>query len=132
MTVLGLCAGALWGGLALLLAASVLGSAVWPGVLASPVIGATVARLTHPGFARSAGLWRALWSLASLYGGAMLFALVVAGGELLRRDATGAARLEVALQPVLAVLWGLTLSGFVLLLWPLAYLTHRFIEWRLD
>jgi hypothetical protein len=34
----------------------------------------------------------------------------------------------VALEPVLAVLWGITVPGFVLVRWPLAFLTHALLE----
>jgi len=130
LTILGLCAGAGWGALAYLLGAAAFGPAVWPGVLTSPLIGALVARLTHPGFSRAAGLGRAFWPLASLYGGGILFSMPVAIGELVRRVGSGASPVAIATEPLLAVLWGITFTGLILILWPLAYLTHWVFEWR--
>jgi hypothetical protein len=127
LTILGLGAGAAWGVIAWLLGGSAFGPAIWPSVLGSPLIGALVARLIHPRFAQSGGLGRALWSLSSLYGGALLFSLPLAVGQPGGRPAA-----EVAVESLVAVLWGVTMTGFVLVLWPMAYLTHRLIEWRLD
>ena len=41
----------------------------------------------------------------------------------------GGATLEVLVEPMLCVLWGITFTGFVLFLWPLACLTHVILEW---
>ncbi len=90
-----------------------------------------MARLTHPPFARATGGRRWLWALASLYLGALLFALPIAFYEVVTRG-TDRALLETVLEQFIAVLWGITLTGFVIALWPMAYLTHLFIEWRLD
>ncbi len=132
LTMLGLCAGGFWGGVAYLLGAPSFGPAIWPGVLASPLIGVVTARATHPAFATTSGLRRALWALASLYLGAVLFALPISLRELIVRGGSSPAPFEVAMEPLLAVLWGITLTGFLIGLWPMAYLTHKFIEWRLD
>ena len=132
LSILGLWAGAAWGAVAYLLGSSAFGPAIWPGVLSSPLIGLLVARLTHPGFARSTGLWRALWALASLYIGAVLFSLPISVREVIVRGARSSAPFEVALEPLLAVLWGVTVTWFVLVLWPLAYLTHSLVDWRLS
>jgi len=35
------------------------------------------------------------------------------------------------LEPVLVVLWGLTFGGWALVLWPLAFFTHRLV-WNAD
>ncbi|HQR18518.1 MAG TPA: hypothetical protein PK948_09105 [Gemmatimonadales bacterium] len=36
------------------------------------------------------------------------------------------------LQAVAGTWWGITLTGFLLFLWPLAYLTHLVLEWISD
>jgi len=131
LLLLGLLAGAAWGLVAYLLGADAFGPSIGPGLLASPLIGLMVAHLTHPGFARAEGWRRGLWSLASLYLGAMLFSVPIGLSEFLRRHATSPAPLEVALEPLLGILWGITLTGFVIALWPLAHWTHWLIERRL-
>jgi hypothetical protein len=131
LTILGFCAGIVWGGLAYLLAHRGFGPAIWPAVVACPVIGALVAHFTHPVFSRARGFRRALWSLTTLVLASILFALPMSVGEVARRGAAGVHLFENALAPVLAVLWGLTVTGLVLPLWPLAHLTHWVIEWRL-
>ncbi|MFN0181857.1 MAG: hypothetical protein ACKVZ0_23900 [Gemmatimonadales bacterium] len=131
LTLLGLAAGAVWGVLGYLLGAKAFGPAIWPAVLLAPVVGLLVARLTYPGFARTEGIRRALWALASLYLAVILFSLPISVHEVIRRSPANPS-FEVALEAPLAVLWGVTLTGFVLFLWPLAYLTHWMIEWRMD
>lgn len=129
LSLFGLLAGAAWGIVAWLLGARAYGPSIWAGVLASPFIGLLVARLTHPPFARSSGFRRWLWALASLYLGALLFALPIAFYEVAIRGA-GRNPLETVLEQFVAVLWGITLTGFVIALWPMAWLTHLFMEDR--
>jgi hypothetical protein len=125
-----LVAGACWGGVAYLLGGRSFGPSIWPGVLVAPIIGLLVGRLIQPRFVVSSGLGRALWVLLSLYFGAVLFAIPIGVAEDLRlwgdNHRLGAATSE----SILAVLWGTTL--FLLALWPLAYLTHWLLEWRLE
>jgi hypothetical protein len=68
--------------------------------------------------------------LASVYLGAVLFGGVAGVYDFLAaaHSASPARILEI----LLAVLWGTTLTGFVLLLWPLAYFTHWILERQLD
>lgn len=127
--LLGTLAGAAWGGLAWLLGGAAFGPPIWGGVLASPLIGMLVGAAFQPRFDRNAGIRRALVALASLYAGGALFGLCIGAGELLLR-AGGRAPLELLTEPVAAVLWGVTV-GFVLARWPLAYLTHALIAWRM-
>lgn len=91
--------GLAWGGLAALLGSRAFGSALWGGVLLSPVIGLWVGGLTQDAFERQRGLRRGLISLGSLYLSATLW-------------------------------WGVSVTGFLLFLWPLAYASHWFLEWR--
>jgi len=124
-------AGAAWGGLALLLGGKAFGAAIWSGVLASPVIGAATGHLIHPRFEGSAGVRRWLWAVGSLYLGAILFGLAIGAGEELARGGPGHQAGAALAESVLAVLWGVTATGFFLILAPLAYATHWLLEWRL-
>jgi len=115
--------GTCWGLLAALLGGRAIGEPILYGVFASPLIGLVVGRFMHPPFARASTVYRALIAFASLYGGALLFGLVIGLGELAR--AGGGRGLEVLWQDVAAVLYGTSL--FVIALWPLAYLTHALL-----
>lgn len=123
-------AGAVWGGVAYLLAGRAFGRSIWPGVLAAPAIGLVVGAVLQGAFERAARGGRRLISLLSLYGGATLFAVAIGLGSMLGVS-PGNRRFPAALlEPVIGVWWGLTLTGFVLALWPVAYLTHWLLEWR--
>lgn len=125
-----LLAGALWGGLAGLLGSRAFGGRIWAGVFVSPLLGLATGMLMQKPFERLAGWRRGLVALGSVYLGATLFGAIVGlvGGV----SAGGAPRLVVArlAEAVLTVWWGVTLGGFLLFLWPLAYLTHYLLEWR--
>ncbi|HEY7682162.1 MAG TPA: hypothetical protein VH879_05930 [Gemmatimonadales bacterium] len=134
-TRLALCsciAGALWGCLAYLLGARAFGQAIWGGVLASPLIGVTVGHLLHSSFADGTGRRRILWSLVSLYLAAVLFGTSVGVYELVLRRSSASSPTAVVIESIAAVLWGVTLTGFLLFLWPLAYLTHWALEWQVE
>lgn len=128
--VIGLVAGGLWGALAWAIGARAMGPAVMGGVVASPAIGALVA-LAFRDWPRFPRAWRVGLALASLYGSAVLFGLAVGLHEALRGlggpGGASAHRIPyaVVLQTILGTLWGLTLMGWFVPLWPLAYLTHR-------
>lgn len=124
-------AGAAWGVVALLLGGKAFGAAIWPGVLVSPVIGAVTGLLIHPRFEESAGVRRWLWAVGSLYLGALLFGLAIGAGEELARWGPGHRAGASLVESVLAVLWGVTVTGFLLILTPLAYATHWLLEWWL-
>jgi hypothetical protein len=74
-----------------------------------------------------------LFSLASLYVAAAIFGLGMGVYDLATgrggRRATG-----VVLQTVSATLWGLTVPGYFIVLWPLAYANHAFLArvWNED
>ena len=116
------------GGLAAPLGHRAFGERAWVGVLASPLIGLVVGALSQPAFERVSGTRRALVTLGSVYLGATLFGAVMALGANLGGPARGAATELV--ETVVTVWWGVTVGGFVLFLWPLAYFTHWVIEWR--
>jgi MFS family permease len=100
---------------------------VWAGVLASPVIGALAGMLSR-GFQRRRLPAQALLALSSLYCAAALFGAAGGLADVLFgvnagpgwHRTPGAAMIE----SVLAMLWGLTFTGYVMVLWPLAWVNH--------
>lgn len=121
--------GAAWGVVAYLLAGRSFGRAIWPGVLAAPAIGLAVGSVLQGAFERAERGRRRI-PLLSLYSGATLFALVIGLGSWLGVSPGSRRFPAVLVEPVLGVWWGLTLTGFVIALWPMAYLTHWLLEWR--
>ncbi len=122
--------GALWGVGALLLAGRAFGDAIWSGVLAAPAISVVVGVPLQGAFEGSSRAWRRLIALCTLYAGGTLFGLVIGLGAWLGVSPGNRRFPSALLEPILGVWWGLTLTGFFLALWPLAYLTHRWLEWR--
>jgi hypothetical protein len=127
-----LLAGLLWGLLAYLLGHRAFGAATWGGVLAAPLIGLAIGLTIHPRFAAGAGWRRGAWTLLSVYLGAIGFGLSIACGELLARGQGGRMLAAVVMEPVVAILWGVTMTGYLLFLWPLAWFTHWLIDWSLE
>jgi hypothetical protein len=123
-----LLAGAGWGLLAWGLGRQAYGQAIWGGVVTAPCIGLAVGVLLHPRFERSSGWRRWLVALGSLYLGATLFALAVGITDALTGGATRGTP-EVILQAVIGTWWGVTIAGFWIALWPLAWLTHIVVAW---
>jgi hypothetical protein len=81
-------------------------------------------------FERQSGVRRALLALVSLYLAATLFGLAIGIADWRALTAGTKHPLEALAEEVLAVWWGVTLTGFLLFLWPLAYGTHWILEWR--
>ena len=77
------------------------------GILASPAIGVVIGALFSRFNAYTIGV-RSILSLISLFTAAVLFGLAAGTGALV-------------------VPRGLLLTGYFLILWPLAYLTHRLV-----
>lgn len=126
----GLAAGTGWGALGWLLSHRSFGAMAAGGALASPLIGVAIARLTHARFAAGTGRARIGWSLVSVYLGAIGFALGCAAARIL--DRPGGRLIDPVFEAVASTLWGVTLTGFLLFLWPLAYATHWWLAERLD
>jgi hypothetical protein len=120
-------AGVLWGLLALFLAHRAVTSGLWAGVLFAPVIGLIVGLTLQPWFEARNGIGRGFVSLVSLYFGATLFAVAIAIASWSRFRIKP---VETLTETVLGIWWGVTLTGFLLFLWPLAYFTHWLIEMR--
>jgi hypothetical protein len=122
--------GCVWGVLALLLGGRAFGDAIWIGILGAPLVALVVGALLQPRFEGAGRGARRLIALVSLYGGGTLFAVMIGLGGMLGL-ASGNRRFPAAIvEPVLGTWWGMTLTGFVLVLWPLAYATHWWLEWR--
>lgn len=122
--------GALWGAFAALLGGRAFKDLLWPAMLASPLIGLAVGALTQERF-ESAGGWGRAWiALGSVYLGATLFGFVMGSSALVTGGAGLGGWPEVLLGPIVAVWWGVTLTGFLLFLWPMAYATHWLLEFR--
>lgn len=120
--------GALWGLVAWGLGAKVYGTGLWGGIAAAPFIGVAVGSLLHSRFEGASGRGRWFVALLSLYLGATLFALAVGVTDALTGSASRRG-VEVVFESVIGTWWGITLTGFLIALWPLTYLTHIVLEW---
>lgn len=120
---LGSCAaGAAWGGVAGLVAASHLGRIAWGGVYAGPLAGLAVGFATQRWCLLGRPL-RIAAALVVLYSGAALFGLGVGVYDWMAFGVANRIPSGVVGQAVLAVLWGLTFTGWFLAFWPLSYAT---------
>ncbi len=119
-----LCAasGLVWGGIAYFLGGQWF-SAIWGGIIASPLIGLMVGLAYRPIY-RLPLLARVFLALLMLYLAATLFGLAVGVLDTTNDDIKDRISSAVVIESVLAILWGLTFSGFVLFLWPLAFANH--------
>ena len=124
--------GAIWGAFAWLLGARALGPSVWGGVVVSPLIGVAVTALIHPRFLSARGWARGAWALASVYLGAICFSVGCGIVAAVRAGAGRGPSFERLVEPVVGVLWGITMTGYLLFLWPLAYATHWWLEYRAE
>ena len=122
-----LVAGLLWGLVAWTLARRAFPTGVWAGVVFAPFIGLLVGIMVQPSFQARNGFGRSIAALIGLYLGATLFSMAIAlasGPQFRSRP------IETLTETVLATWWGITITGFILFLWPLAYFTHWVIEAR--
>ncbi|MEO8139987.1 MAG: hypothetical protein ABI742_10085 [Gemmatimonadota bacterium] len=124
--------GAGWGLLAYGLGAKALGDSAWAGVLLGPLIGVAVGSMTQRLFERVQGNRRGLVALGSIYLGAILFGTAVGFHDFVTRGDAHMAQPARIVEAIISVLWATTMTGFVLLLWPLAYLSHWILERQLD
>lgn len=121
-------AGALWGLLAWGLGGKAYGAGLWGGLAAAPFIGVVICAALQGRFEGAVGWRRWAVALVSLYLGATLFALAVGVADAATAHASRGA-VEVVLEAVVGTWWGVTLTGFLIALWPLAYLTHIVLGW---
>jgi hypothetical protein len=112
--------GGVWGVIAFVIGQGFFGQAIWGGVVAAPVIGVLIGRISRPARDASQGT-QLVVALADLYGSAILVGVCVALGLVLAGQ-----RFHLA-EIVMSVLWGLTFHGYVLILWPLSFVNHRIL-----
>lgn len=117
-------AGCAWGVLAYWLGHRALRDLVFAGVVVSPLIGLLVGRVAV-GLRNASTRGRFLGAGAGLYGASVVFGLVVGVAAVWTRKPSHV--VEVLFEPVLTVLWGITVTAYVVVLWPLAYFTLLWI-----
>ncbi|RPI54113.1 MAG: hypothetical protein EHM55_11775 [Acidobacteria bacterium] len=114
-----------WGVVAYVIGHPAFGHRISGGIVAAPLIGILVGHLSRP-FGAKPRWMQILWSLLFLYFAATCFAIVIGSTDFLsqRLDVTLIAALT---AHILAVLSGLTGSGYFLVLWPLSFFNHRLL-----
>lgn len=118
--------GCVWAGIALVLGAEAMGPIVWGGVFASPLIGVMAAYIFR--FARTWTLVARIgFAVITLYLAVAAFGLAAGLYDALVRDLPNRIGWAVVVQAILASLWGITFTGFVLFLWPLSFLNHSLV-----
>ena len=123
---LSMLSGCVWGVIALCLSLGGFGWLIIGGIAAAPLIGLSVGYIYRPayGFPKSV---KVLASLITLYLAAALFGLSVGIFDIFWGDNTNRIISAVILQGMWATLWGVTFTGYILLLWPLSF----FNQWLL-
>jgi hypothetical protein len=136
VVILSALSGCVWGVIgAYLLTDGRMDARSWGGLLASPLIG-IAAGMAATRFRDLSGISRILVPLASLYAAAALFGFAagawsaVFGVVPLGQAGAPSSSLGLIIQYVFLVLVFLTVSGYGLILWPLAVLNHLLIwQW---
>lgn len=125
-----LCAasGGAWAIIAYVIGHQAMQRIIWGGMVVSPLIGLGVGALYRPAY-RFPAAARFAMSLLTLYVAAALFGLASGLFDAARGLPGGARRITsaVILQDISGTLWGLTFTGYVAVLWPLAHLNHWFV-----
>lgn len=118
--------GIVWAGIAWVIGFTQIPGILWGGLLAAPVIGIITGAVYLPAYRHSRWV-RALSALGTLYLAVSLFGLAVGVADALR-DIPGRSFGELLLQGVLVTLSGVTFTGYVVILWPLTFANHWFLE----
>ena len=119
--------GCAWAAVAYVLSHGAFGNGIWAGVIAAPLIGVWAGAASAHFERRSAPI-QACLALLSLYGTAVVFGLACGVGVLLSGGTTaGGPPAAVILQCLVLVLLGLTLTGYFIVLWAVAFVNHLFI-----
>ena len=117
--------GCIWAGTAWILLEQRVNAGIVGGILVSPLIGIAMGIFSKR-FAERPILTRAAIALSSLYLAVALFG--IAGGM---ADAAFGSGKPITARNIIEWVWpfvaGLTFTGYVLALWPLAYLNHSVI-----
>jgi hypothetical protein len=119
--------GVAWSAIAWGIGHEALGTPIWGGVLASPFIGVLIGRMSRRHHEAS-WIVHILVSFFHLYFAAMVFAVATSILGVAWRPVPVSLG-EWVLQVIFVVLWGLTFTGYVIVLWPLSFLNH-WIVWR--
>jgi hypothetical protein len=118
--------GCAWALIAIVLSLNVFGKLIAGGLAASPLIGLFIGLVYLPAYKLPS--WaQGLLALLTLYIAVALFGCAVGVYDALRAIPNRGSG-EVILQQVLAAVIGITVSGYVLVLWPLAFLNHRLLN----
>ena len=131
-----LCAlsGIVWGLIGVVLGRPAFKDVAWGGLIASPLIGLIAGAVAWP-WIRARLKWLALGALVNLYLTAALFGLAFTlypwcVGQSAQGEPFESA-LRRARESAIAVPIGITMTGYVLFLWPLAVANHRWLaRWR--
>ena len=111
-----------------------IGWLIWGGILISPLIGIAMGLIAEQFSGWSSLGGRLLVSLLSLYSSAALFGLGVGALDWFTGTNSGDGwrriPIEVLRGSILGVWWGLTFTGYFLLLWPLSHASHIFVWTR--
>jgi hypothetical protein len=120
-----------WGLIAYAVGRGIFGRHIWGGVLAAPLIGILIGQLAR-GVDEEPRWIQIVMSLLQLYVAAACFgAAVTLSGLILLGLPRDRALSETLFGTVWIIVWGLTFSGYALVLWPLSLLNHRLV-WRAD
>jgi hypothetical protein len=129
IVVLSALSGCVWALIASFLARSLPGIRV--ALLLSPLIGVVVG-LAFRNVPRRGFVGRALVSLIGFYLAVVIFGLVIGIADAMTGPASGPGwrrdPFAVVLQGIIGTLWGVTFTGWILFLWPLAYLNFMLVE----
>ena len=117
--------GCAWAAIAYVLSLGVFPTrVVFGGLVVSPLIGLFIGLIFRPAYKLPRFVQFAL-SVVTLYIAVALFGLAVGLSDA-ARDIPNRSTFEVIFQAMIGCIMGVTL-GYVLILWPLAYLNHRLL-----
>ena len=119
--------GCIWAAIAYVLSFGAFGPNIVGGLLASPLIGLLIGILYRPAY-KFPKVGQVFLSLASLYLAVGMFGLAAGFYDACWRAIPNRSISEVILQMMIAAVIGITFTGFVLLLWPLAFFNHRLLS----
>jgi len=124
-----LASGGVWASIACLLGCGMGPPWIWGPIVVSPLIGVVAGAIYLPAY-RFPIAGRLAMSLLTLYLSAALFGLAwgITDAVGAMGDAGGRRNtIEVVYQGLVGTFYGVTFTGFVVLLWPLAHLNHWFV-----
>jgi hypothetical protein len=116
-----------WGLIAYFIGHAAFGHGIWGGIVAAPLIGVLIGHLSGSIEAKSRPVQMVV-SLLDLYLAAICFAIATAVLDFV----WGPRQMPfptLLMRDILVVLWGLTFTGYFLVLWPLSFFNHRLV-WR--